>query len=84
MKIEKKNYLHHSISEVEGCGKLSDLRAETDNKGEIIKKILAIEKYDEAEVQIKTLALLRKFLDSHANPKGGYEVKEYMDYYSVM
>ena len=78
VKIEKKNYLHHPISEVEGCGKLSDLRAETDNKGEIIKKILAIEKYDEAEVQIKTLALLKKFLESHANPKEGNEVKENM------
>ena len=78
VKIEKKNYLHHLISEVEGYGKLSDLRAETDTKGEIIKKILAIEKYDEAEVQIKTLALLKKFLDSHANPKEGNEVKENM------
>ena len=70
--------MHHLISEVEGYGKLSDLRAETDTKGEIIKKILAIEKYDEAEVQIKTLALLKKFLDSHANPKEGNEVKENM------
>ena len=70
--------MHHPISEVEGCGKLSDLRAETDNKGEIIKKILAIEKYDEAEVKIKTLALLQRFLDVHANPKGGNEVKENM------
>ena len=84
VKIEKKNYLHHPISEVEGCGKLSDLRAETDNKGEIIKKILAIEKYDEAEVQIKTLALLRKFLDSHANPIGGNEVKQNLTKLLVM
>merc|ERR1712079_875647 len=76
VKIEKKNYLHHLISEVEGYGKLSDLRAETDTKGEIIKKILAIEKSDEAEVLIKTLALLQKFLDVHAIPKEGTEVKE--------
>ena len=78
VKNEFENYSLHPISEVEGYGKLSDLRAETDTKGEIIKKILAIEKSDEAEVQIKTLALLQKFLDSHANPKGGYEVKENM------
>ena len=78
LKIELGNYSPHPISEVEGNVKLSDLRAETDTKGEIIKKILAIEKSDEAEVQIKTLALLQKFLDSHANPKGGYEVKENM------
>ena len=78
VKNEFENYSLHPISEVEGYGKLSDLRAETDTKGEIIKKILAIEKYDEAEVQIKTLALLKKFLDSHANPKEGNEVKENM------
>ena len=84
MKNEFENYSLHPISEVEGYGKLSDLRAETYTKGEIIKKILAIEKSDEAEVLVKTLALLQKFLDSHANPKGGYEVKENMDYYSVM
>ena len=76
MKIEVENYSPHPISEVEGYGKLSDLRAETDTKGEIIKKILAIEQSDEAEVQIKTLALIRKILESHANPKGGTEVKE--------
>ena len=78
MKIEVENYSPHPISEVEGNVKLSDLRAETDTKGEIIEKILAIEKYDEAEVQIKTLALLKKFLESHANPKEGNEVKENM------
>ena len=78
VKIGLENYPLHPISEVEGYDKLSDLRAETDIKGEIIKKILAIEKSDEAEVQIKTIALLRKFLDSHANPKGGNEVKENM------
>ena len=59
-------------------------RAETYTKGKIIKKILAIELSDEAEVQIKTLALLQKFLDSHANPRGGYEVKENMAEFSVM
>ena len=78
VKIGLENYSLHPISEVEGYDKLSGLRAETDIKGEIIKKILAIEKSDEAEVQIKTIALLRKFLDSHANPKGGNEVKENM------
>ena len=78
VKIEVENYSPHPISEVEGYGKLSDLRAETYTKGEIIKKILAIELSDEAEIQIKTLALLQKFLDSHANPRGGYEVKENM------
>ena len=55
LKIELGNYSPHPISEVEGNVKLSDLRAETDTKGEIIKKILAVEKCDEAEVQIKTL-----------------------------
>ena len=78
VKIELENYSPHPISEVEGYVKLSDLWAETDTKGEIIKKILAIEKSDEAEVQIKTLALIRKILESHANPKGGNEVKENM------
>ena len=76
MKIEVENYSPHPISEVEGNVKLSDLRAETYTKGEIIKKILAIEKSDEAEVLIKTLALLQKFLDVHAIPKEGTEVKE--------
>ena len=78
VKIKLENYSHRPISEVEGYGKLSDLCAETDPKGEIIKKILAIEKYDEAEVKIKTLALLQRFLGVHANPKGGNEVKENM------
>ena len=76
VKIEVENYMPHPISEVEGYVKLSDLRAETDTKGEIIEKILAIKKSDEAEVQIKTLALLQKFLDIHAIPKEGTEVKE--------
>ena len=40
VKIEVENYSPHPVSEVEGYGKLSDLRAETDTKGEIIKKIL--------------------------------------------
>ena len=84
VKIELENYSPHPISEVEGYVKLSDLRAETDTKGEIIEKILAIKKSDEAEVQIKTLALLQKFLDIHAIPKEGTEVKEYMTKYSVM
>ena len=84
VKIEVENYSPHPISEVEGYGKLSDLRAETDTKGEIIKKIPAIEKYDEAEVQIKTLALLKKFLDNHANPKEGNEVKQNLTMLLVM
>ena len=74
VKIEVENYSPHPVSEVEGYGKLSDLRAETDIKGEIIKEILAIEKSDEAEVGIKTLALEKKFLDTLANPKRGYVV----------
>ena len=84
VKIEVENYSPHPISEVEGNVKLSDLRAETDTKGEIIKKILAVEKCDEAEVQIKTLALLQKFLDSHANPIGGNEVKQNLTKLLVM
>ena len=84
MKIEVENYSPHPISEVEGYGKFSDLRAETYIKGEIIKRILAIEKSDEAEDQIKTLASIKKFLDIHANPKGGNEVKENMTQSLVM
>ena len=76
MKNEFENYSLHPISEVEGYGKFSDLWAETYIKGEIIKRILAIEKSDEAEVLIKTLALLQKFLNVHAIPKEGTEVKE--------
>ena len=76
--------MHHPISEVEGYGKLSDLWAETDTKGEIIQKILAIELSDEAEIQIKTLALLQKFLDSHANPIGGNEMKQNLTKLLVM
>ena len=76
MKSEFKNYSLHPISEVEGYDKLSDLRAETNTKVEIIKKIPAIEKSNEAGVKIKTLALLQRFLDVHANPKGGIKVKE--------
>ena len=42
--------------------------------GDTYKVTFHVEKSDEAEVGIKTLALKNKFLDTLANPKRGYVV----------
>ena len=43
--------------------------------GDTYKVTFHVEKSDEAEVGIKTLALEKKFLDTLANPKRGYVVR---------
>ena len=43
--------------------------------GDTYKVTFHVEKSDEAEVGIKTLALKKKFLDTLANPKRGYVVR---------